>query len=116
MAWRGGWRPTSSAIATAGDGWPNGATMLPARSVGDRGMVTSQNLDDLRSSGHGYIVGRNRRRSGEVFDYIKRATGPWIECPVGITAREKSTAPKTLVQEVASNEPGVRVFIVHSEE
>ena len=84
--------------------------------VGDRGMVTSQNLDDLRASGHGYIVGRNRRRSGEVFDYIKRATGPWIECPVGITAREKSTAPKTLVQEVASNEPGMRVFIVHSEE
>jgi transposase len=84
--------------------------------VGDRGMVTSQNLDDLRGSGHGYIVGRNRRRSGEVFDYIKRATGPWIECPVGITAREKSTVPKTLVQEVASNEPGVRVFIVHSED
>ena len=84
--------------------------------VGDRGMVTSQNLDDLRASGHGYIVGRNRRRSGEVFDYIKRATGPWIECPVGITAREKATAPKTLVQEVASNEPGMRVFIVHSEE
>jgi transposase len=84
--------------------------------VGDRGMVTSQNLDDLRGSGHGYIVGRNRRRSGEVFDYIQRATGPWIECPVGITAREKSTAPKTLVQEVTSNEPGVRVFVVHSEE
>jgi transposase len=84
--------------------------------VGDRGMVTSQNLDNLRASGHGYIVGRNRRRSGEVFDYIKRATGPWIECPVGITAREKSTAPKTLVQEVASNQPGMRVFVVHSEE
>ena len=84
--------------------------------IGDRGMVTSQNLDDLRSSGHGYIVGRNRRRSGEVFDYIKRATGPWTECPVGITAREKATAPKTLVQEVASNAAGVRVFVVHSEE
>ena len=55
--------------------------------VGDRGMVTSKNLDQLRSNGHGYIVGRNRRRSGEVFDYIQRATGPWIECPVGITAR-----------------------------
>src|SRR5262245_12779930 len=66
--------------------------------VGDRGMVTSQNLDDLRGSGHGYIVGRNRRRSGEVFDYIQSATGPWIECPVGITASERSTAPKTLVQ------------------
>ena len=84
--------------------------------VGDRGMVTSQNLDDLRAGGHGYIVGRNRRRSGEVFDYIQSATGPWIECPVGITAREKATAPKTLVQQVASTKPGVRVFVVHSEE
>ena len=36
--------------------------------------------------------------------------------PVGITAREKSIIPKTLVQEVATNKPGVRVFVVHSEE
>jgi len=64
-------------------------------------MVTSQNLDDLREHGHGYIVGRNRRRSGEVYDYIQSATGPWIECPIGITAREKATPPKTLVQECA---------------
>ena len=84
--------------------------------VGDRGMVTSQNLEDLRSGGHGYIVGRNRRRSEEVFDYIQRATGPWIECPVGITAREKTPSPKTLVQEVTTKKPGVRVFVVHSDE
>jgi transposase len=84
--------------------------------VGDRGMVTSQNLDDLRGGGHGYIVGRNRRRSGEVFDYIQSATGPWIECGCGITAREKALAHKTLVQEVAAKQPGVRVFVVHSEE
>jgi hypothetical protein len=68
--------------------------------VGDRGMVTSHNVDLVREHGHSYIVGRDRRRSGEVFDYIQSATGPWIECPVGITAREKLTPPKTLVQEV----------------
>ena len=84
--------------------------------VGDRGMVTSHNLDDLREGGHGYIVGRNRRRSGEVFDYIQSATGPWIECRPGITVREKAEPPKTLVQEVAANRPGVRVFVVHSDE
>ena len=84
--------------------------------VGDRGMVTSDNLDLLRAQGHGYVVGRNRRRSGEVFDYIESATGPWIECPVGITAREKASPPRTRVQEVASKQPGVRVFVVHSEE
>jgi hypothetical protein len=37
--------------------------------VGDRGMVTSHNLAVVREHGHGYIVGRNRRRSGEVYDY-----------------------------------------------
>jgi transposase len=84
--------------------------------VADRGMVTSDNLDRLRGHGHGYIVGRNRRRSGEVFDYIQSATGPSIECPLGITARETARPPKTLVQEVASKTPGVRVFVVHSEE
>src|ERR1700730_17566108 len=84
--------------------------------VGDRGMVTSHNLALVREHGHGYIVGRNRRRSGEVFDYIQSATGPWIECPVGITRRATATPPKTLVQEVAAKEPGVRVFVVHSEE
>ena len=84
--------------------------------VGDRGMVTSKNLDELRRGGHGYIVGRNRRRSGEVFDYIQSATGLWIECPPGITASEKATPPKTLVQEVASNKAGVRVFVVHSDD
>jgi transposase len=84
--------------------------------VGDRGMVTSHNLALVREQGHGYIVGRNRRRSGEVFDYIQSATGPWIECPVGMVAREKATPPKTFVQEVPAKEPGVRVFVVHSEE
>src|ERR1700758_350738 len=84
--------------------------------IADRGMVTCQNLDDLRAGGHGYIVGRNRRRSGEVFDYIQSATGAWTECPVGITAREKAAPPKTLVQEVTSIKPGVRVFVVHSDE
>jgi hypothetical protein len=38
------------------------------------------------------------------------------ECPLGIVAREKETPPKTLVQEVAAKKPGVRVFVVHSEE
>ena len=37
MAWRGGWRPTSSAIATAVAGWPHGATILRARPAGRHG-------------------------------------------------------------------------------
>src|SRR5216683_733833 len=84
--------------------------------VGDRGMVTSGNLDRLRSSGQGYLVGLKRRRQPEILRYLQSATEPWLECPAGISAREKSQVPKTLVQEVASGKSGVRVFVVHSEE
>jgi transposase len=84
--------------------------------VGDRGMVTSGNLERLRSSGQGYLVGLKRRRQPEILRYLQSATGPWLECPAGISAREKSQVPKTLVQEVAPGKPGVRVFVVHSEE
>jgi len=89
--------------------------------VGDRGMVSREALGFLKSrreegGQHGYLVGVQRRRREEVKRYIERATGRWIECQVGISAREKSVPPKTLVQEVASDEAGVRIFVVHSDE
>lgn len=84
--------------------------------VGDRGMVTCANLERIRAQAHGYIVGLNRRRREDIEHYLARATGPWLQCPVGITAAEKRPVPKTEVQEVASDEPGVRIFVVRSEE
>lgn len=84
--------------------------------VGDRGMVTSDNIALLRSRGQGYVVGLNRRRRETVYRYIESATGPWMDCPAGIAAEERAAVPRTRVQEVASDEPGVRVFVVHSEE
>lgn len=84
--------------------------------VGDRGMVTSQNVALLRARAQGYVVGLNRRRRPQVLAYVQRATGPWLDCPGGVAAREQASPPKTRVQEVASDQPGVRVFVVHSEE
>jgi transposase len=84
--------------------------------VGDRGMVTSDNLALVRAREQGYVVGLPRRRREDVYRHIERATGPWTDCPVGITAREKTEPPRTRVQEVAADRPGVRVFIVHSDE
>jgi transposase len=84
--------------------------------VGDRGMVTSANLALLRARGQGYVVGLIRRRREAVYRYIERATGPWTECPSGITARERAEPPTTRVQEVASDTAGVRIFIVQSDE
>jgi transposase len=84
--------------------------------VGDRGMVTSDNIDLLRSREQGYVVGLNRRRRPEVLRYVERAVGPWLDCPAGIAASEKAVVPRTQVQEVKSDKPGVRVFVVHSDE
>ena len=85
--------------------------------VSDRGMVTIQNLALLRQLGQGYLVGLKRRRNEQVRGYLEAAAqGRWQECPVGITAQEKETAPRTMVTEVAGEEPGVRVFVVQSEE
>jgi len=84
--------------------------------VGDRGMVTAENLMLLRSREHGYLVGLTRRRNEAVWRSLERATGPWTECPPGQGAQERVDAPKTYVQEVAADEPGVRVFVVKSEE
>jgi transposase len=85
--------------------------------VGDRGMVTVQNLALLRQRGQGYLVGLKRRRNEQVNRYIQAAAqGQWQECPVGITALEKEKVPRTMVTEVVGEEPGVRVFVVQSEE
>jgi transposase len=85
--------------------------------VSDRGMVTIQNLALLRQRGQGYLVGLKRRRNEVVNRYIEAAAqGRWQECPVGITAQEKEPVPRTMVTEVAGEEPGVRVFVVQSEE
>lgn len=84
--------------------------------VGDRGMVTSDNIALLRARKQGYVVGLNRRRREDVYRYIESATGPWTECPVGIASREKGDPPRTEVQEVASDQPGMRIFVVRSDE
>lgn len=84
--------------------------------VGDRGMMTSDNINLIRSKEQGYLVGLNRRRRPEVLRYIESATGSWLDCRMGITASEKAQAPKTQVQEVASDTPGARVFVVRSDE
>jgi transposase len=84
--------------------------------VGDRGMVTAANLTRVRDRQHGYVVGLQRRRRAAVYRYIERATGSWTDCPVGIAARERAEVPKTQVQEVPSDEPGLRVFVVQSDE
>jgi transposase len=87
--------------------------------VGDRGMVTKKNLQELTSSeSHGFLVGMTRRRNSEAESLIDRVDeSKWVDCPMGINAQEKKKdPPRTRVQEVECDREGVRVFVVDSDE
>jgi transposase len=89
--------------------------------VGDRGMVTESNVDTLSEAGGawGFLIGMTRRQNPEAETLIDRVQEErWLDCPVGINASEKKPAdrPRTRVQEVSCDRPGVRVFVVDSDE
>ena len=86
--------------------------------VGDRGMVTAENLESLKSSGHGFVIGLNRRCNRELKEWLGLLDeSKWVNCPSGINAQErKSDPPRTRAQEVASGNPKMRVIIVDSDE
>ena len=70
--------------------------------VGDRGMVTDENIESLTKDGHGFLVGIKRRRNAELDGWLQKVDeSKWLDCPVGITAREKKeNPPRTRVQEI----------------
>jgi len=85
--------------------------------VGDRGMVTEGTLESLKQDEQGYVVGIRRRRNAEFDRYVQLINETkWSDCLMGVTAREKHPPVKTRVQEVASGEEGLRVFVVDSDE
>jgi transposase len=85
--------------------------------VGDRGMVTNDNLEAITADKHGYLVGVKRRRNAKLNKWLATLDeAKWINCPVGITAREKTNPPRTRAQEVPSGVDGLRVIIVDSDE
>ena len=86
--------------------------------VGDRGMVTKENLEFLtEQENQGFLVGMTRRRNPEAEALIDRVEeSKWIECGMGITAKEKKEPPRTRVQEVKCDREGVRVFVVASDD
>jgi transposase len=81
-------------------------------------MVSEDNLEALRRDGHGYLVGLKRRRNAQLDAWLQTLDDTkWLDCPMGITVREKKTdPPRTRVQEVASGDAQQRVFVIDSDE
>jgi transposase len=86
--------------------------------VGDRGMMTAENLELLKRAHHGFVIGLNRRRNSELKGWLHLLDDTkWLDCPVGINAQERQTdPPRTRAQEVASGDPEMRVIVVDSDE
>lgn len=85
--------------------------------VGDRGMVSEDNLASLQKGGHGYLVGLKRRRNPRLDGWLQALDdAKWVDCPMGINAQERNKPPRTRVQEVASDDSRQRVFVIDSDE
>jgi transposase len=86
--------------------------------VGDRGMVSDENIAALERDGQGYLVGMKRRRNAELDGWLQQVDDQkWLDCPVGITAREKKeNPPRTRVQEIDIDDETRRVFVIDSDE
>jgi transposase len=85
--------------------------------VGDRGMVTDNNVEGIIAEKNGYLVGVKRRRNKKLAKWLAAVDeAKWISCPVGITAQERTNPPLTRAQEIPSGVDGMRVIIVDSDE
>jgi transposase len=86
--------------------------------VGDRGMVTDENIESITNDQHGFLVGIKRRRNPKLDAWLDAVDdAKWIDCPGGINARERKTNPlRTRAQEVPSGDPAFRVIVIDSDE
>src|SRR3954454_4886011 len=86
--------------------------------VGDRGMVTDENIGSIKKDHHGFLVGIERRRNPQLDAWLAAVDDTkWIACPGGIDARERKSHPlRTRAQEVPPGDPDRRVFVVDSDE
>jgi transposase len=86
--------------------------------VGDRGMVTDENIEAITNDGHGFLVGLKRRRNPKLDAWLDAVDETkWIDCPGGINAQERETnPPRTRAQEVATGDPDLRVIVIDSDE
>ena len=86
--------------------------------VGDRGMVTDENIESITKDHHGFLVGIKRRRNPQLDAWLAAVDDTkWIDCPGGINAQERKTHPlRTRAQEVPSGDPAIRVIVIDSDE
>jgi transposase len=86
--------------------------------VGDRGMVTDENLEAITHDKQGFLLGVKRRRNARIDGWLDAVDDTqWVRCPGGINTQETTAdPPRTRAQEVASGDPQLRVIVIDSDE
>src|SRR3954465_9935417 len=90
--------------------------------VGDRGMVTDENIESITKDEHGFLVGIERRRNAKLDAWLDAWLDAvddtkWVDSPGGINTRErKADPPRTRAQEVPSGDPDLRGIVIDSDE
>jgi transposase len=86
--------------------------------VGDRGMVTDENIESITKDQQGFLVGIKRRRNAQIDGWLDAVDETkWVACPGGINTQERMTdPPRTRAQEVPSGDPALRVIVIDSDE
>jgi transposase len=86
--------------------------------VGDRGMVTDENIEAIARDQQGFLVGVKRRRNPQIDGWLAAVDETkWVSCPGGVNTRERKSNPsRTRAQEVLSGDPSLRVIVIDSDE
>ncbi|MBV8073030.1 MAG: IS1634 family transposase [Acidobacteriaceae bacterium] len=86
--------------------------------VGDRGMVTDENIASIKKDKHGFLFGVKRRRNADLDGWLNAVDdAKWVACPGGMNTQERKTdPPRTRAQEVPSGDPALRVIVIDSDE
>jgi len=86
--------------------------------VGDRGMVTDENIEAITRDQQGFLVGVKRRRNPQIDGWLDAVDDTrWVSCPGGINTQQRETdPPRTRAQEVLSGDPALRVIVIDSDE
>ena len=85
--------------------------------VGDRGMVTDENIESITKDEHGFLVGIKRRRNAKLDAWLDAVNDTkWIDSPAASIPGNGRPTRRDPRQEVPSGDPDLRVIVIDSDD
>ena len=85
--------------------------------VGDRGMVTDENIEAITEERHGFLVGVKRRRNAKLDGWLEAVDETkWIDCPAASIPGNEDRPAAHPCPGGPLGSPGLRVIVIDSDE